>query len=140
MLLGLAWVRPGRWSGQRHTAPLPFAYAALKPLFTPRSVFDWLKQHDRLQGAIADLPLPPALPSLLTTGRVPEAAHLAQQRARSSGLPTPFLQKRAVQGRASDTCGRRLLAALIIPVRASVVGDCLYQAYSVSDEESQYAA
>jgi len=147
LLLGLAWVQPGRWGGERRAASLPFPYAALKPLFTPLSVFEWLKKQDRLNGEIPYLPIPPALPSLLTTGRVQEAVHLAQQRVRASGLPTPFLARRAPpQGRKPDPgFGRRLLAALVIPVRASVVGACLRQAYPSadqlpSDEESQHAA
>lgn len=141
LLLGLAWVQPGRWSGERLAAPLPFPYAALKPLFTPRSIFDWLKKHDRLKADISDLPMPPTLPSLLATGRVQEAVRLAQERARASGLPTPFLQRRMSRGRAADpNFGRRLLAALIIPVQGSVVGACLDHAYSRSDEESPHAA
>lgn len=141
LLLGLAWVQPGRWSDDLPKRRLPFAYAALKPLFTPRAVFEWLQKQDRLKGDIPDLPMPPALPSLLTSGRVPEALRLAQERARASGLPTPFLERRAVQGRKPNSdFGHRLLAALVIPVRASVVGACLDQAYSPSDEESPHAA
>lgn len=143
LLLGLAWVQTGRWSDDLPKRRLPFAYAALKPLFTPRAVFEWLQKQDRLTGDIPDLPMPPALPSLLTSGRVPEALRLAQERARASGLPTPFLQKRAARGQGREPnsdFGRRLLAALVIPVRASVVGACLDQAYSPSDEESPHAA
>lgn len=145
LLLGLAWVEPGEWSGKRRTEPLPFVYAALKPLFTPRSVFKWLKDHDRLTGEIRDLPIPPALPPLLMAGQVQEAVRQAQGRARASGLPTPFLQKRGSLGRKADpNFGRRLLATLIIPVGAGVVEDCLNQAYPFdkdpSDEETSHAA
>jgi CRISPR-associated protein Csx17 len=141
LLLGLAWVQPGRWSGARHHAPVPFAYAALKPFFTPPPVFEWLRTHDRLKGEISPLPMPRALPSLLMTGRVQEAVRLAQERARSSGLPAPFLQRRSPQLRAPDRdLGCRLLAALIIPARAGVVGACLDQAYSPCDEETHNAA
>jgi CRISPR-associated protein Csx17 len=142
LLLGLAWVQPGDWTGERRAAPLPFAYAALKPLFTPHSVFDWLRKNDRLNGDLRDLPMPPALPLLLIAGRVQEAVLLAQERARASGLPTPFLRRTPpAQGRTPDPdFGRRLLAALIIPVRVSVVGACLSRAYSRSNEESQHVA
>lgn len=141
LLLGLAWIKLGRWSGERQADPLPYAYTALKPLFASRSVFKWLKDHDRLKGEVPDLPMPPVLPSLLIAGRVQEALQLAQQRARASGLPTPFLERRPPHGRATDSrFGRRLLAALIVPVHASVVGTCLDQTYSDSDEESPYAA
>lgn len=141
LLLGLVWTEPGQWSGQRQAESLPFAYAALKPLFTPRSILKRLKERGGLNGEIPDLPVPSALPSLLAAGRVQEAVRLAQERARASGLPAPFLQRKAAFGRAADVAyGRRLLAALIVPVRERVVGDCLKQAYSDSDEESPYAA
>lgn len=141
LLLGLAWSQPGRWGGERRPAPLPFSYAALKPLFTPRSTFDWLRKHDRLKVDISDLPIPPALPSLLTAGRIQEAVRLAHERAHASGLPTPFLQKRGSQVRTADpVVGRRLLAALIIPVQAGVVGACLDEVYPRPDEEIPHAA
>lgn len=141
LLLGLSWVEPGRWSGERHAEPLPFVYTALKPLFTPRSILEWLKDRGWLKGDVPDLPIPPALPSLLTAGRIQQAVQLAQERARASGLPTPFLQQGASFGRTADAnFGRRLLAALVVPVHASVVGACLKQTYSDSDEESPDAA
>ncbi|MBN9461271.1 MAG: type I-U CRISPR-associated protein Csx17 [Burkholderiales bacterium] len=132
LLLGLAWVQPARFRGELRSGPLPFVYAALKPLFTPYR-------------GLPPLPMPPALPSLLAAGRIQEAIRLAQERARASGLPTPFLSRRPAADRRPDPgFGRRLLAALIIPVRMGVVRDCLEQAYPYSDphseEESPYAA
>jgi CRISPR-associated protein Csx17 len=120
---------------------LPFAYAAIKPMFTPRSVFDRLKREG------LDLPMPPALPGLLAAGRIPEAVRVAQERARASGLPAPFLDRRDRQAlyrapdhRAPDPhFGRRLLAALVIPVSSGVVRACLDQAYPSSDQEPQNA-
>ncbi len=127
LLLGLAWVRPGRWSGRLAEAPLPFAYAALKPLFTPCALFSRLEKRPLRD---LRLPMPPALPALLMAGRVPEAVRLAQERGRASGLPTPFLLGRRAPERAPDMrFGRRLLAALILPVDLGVVGACLDQAY-----------
>jgi CRISPR-associated protein Csx17 len=135
LLLGLAWVQPGLWLGCRQARSLPFAYAAIKPLFTPR----WILR--RLNGDICSLPMPPALPSLLTTGRIQEAVQLAQERARASGLRTPFIERRRSRGRTADlNLGRRLLAALTIPVQVNVVGACLDQVYPRSDEESPHAA
>lgn len=134
LLLGLAWVRPGRYGGERHVSPLPFPYAALKPLFTPHSVFGRLKLESY------DFAMPPALPSLLAAGRVQEAVRLGQERVRASGLPAPFLQIYRSSTRVADvTFGRRLLAALIIPVRDSVVRTCLDQAYPSSDQETSDA-
>jgi CRISPR-associated protein Csx17 len=88
-------------------------------------------QEQRLPYDIGDLPVPPALPSLLASGRLAEAVRLGQQRALASGLPAPFLDPRSrTDGRAADTrFGRRLLAALVIPVNAGVVRRCLEQAY-----------
>ena len=131
LLLGLAWVEV-EWPGSKSAiAPLPFAYAALKPLFTSRRVIDRLQAEHRLPYEVGDLPIPPALPSLLAAGRVAEAVRLGQQRAQASGLPAPFLEARQrADGRAADVrLGRRLLAALVIPVSTGVVRACLEQAY-----------
>jgi CRISPR-associated protein Csb1 len=92
---------------------LPFAYAALKPLFASRAALA------RLNRELPDLPIPPALPALLMSGRMEDALRLGQERARASGLPAPFLSPRrnGAAPRAPDIrFGRRLLAALIIPV------------------------
>lgn len=155
LLLGLAWVEPAHCRGARRSEPLPFGYAALKPLFTsdiPKTRHDASGSpptaeasgnNDRRDDQHFSLPMPPALPSLLIAGRVQEAIRLAQERARASGLPVPFLSRRSVAYRRLDPVfGRRLLAALIIPVRMSVVRDCLEQAYPDShpQEESSHAA
>jgi CRISPR-associated protein Csx17 len=141
LLLGLAWAQSAHWSGASQAASLPFAYAAIKPLLTPQSAFEWLRTRNQLNSDITVLSMPAPLLPLLKAGRVQEAVRMAQERARASGLPTPFLKERAAQGRAPNPdFGRRLLAAAIIPVRASVVGECLAQAYPPSHEESQHAA
>jgi CRISPR-associated protein Csx17 len=143
LLLGLAWVSLEEWphSKSEH-APLPFAYAALKPLFTPRRVIDRLKEDHRLPYEVGDLPVPPALPALLAGGRVAEAVRLGQQRAQASGLPAPFLDPRSgTAGRPFDAmAGRRLLAALVIPVNAGVVRACLDQAYPSDVREPVHAS
>lgn len=155
LLLGLAWSEPARYKGERRFEPLPFGYAVLKPLFTPfmaekrrdasvpASMAEAPRDNDRRFAQAFPLPMPPTLPSLLVAGRVQEAFRSAQERARASGLPTPFLPRRLAARRKPDPdFGRRLLAALIIPVRTSVVRDCLEQAYpdSHSQEESSHAA
>jgi hypothetical protein len=76
------------------------------------------------------------------SGRVEEAVRLGQERARSSGLPTPFLPRRragALRRLPNPRLGRRLLAALIIPVRDSVLHTCLEQSYP-PDKETDDAA
>jgi len=135
LLLGLAWVRPTSPASKGGSAPLPFAYAALKPLFTPRHVLDWLNKEQRLACEVGDLPVPPALPALLAGGRVAEAVRLGQQRAQASGLPTPFLdRRRRTDGRPPDVVsGRRLLAALVIPVVRDVAEGCLKRAYPLTN-------
>jgi CRISPR-associated protein Csx17 len=110
---------------------LPFAYAALKPLFASRAALA------RLNRELPGLPIPPALPALLMSGRVEDAPRLGQERARASGLPAPFLSPRrnGAAPRAPDIrFGRRLLAALIIPVADGVLRASLDQAYP-SDRE-----
>jgi CRISPR-associated protein Csx17 len=137
LVLGLSWVEPARWSGERRAAAMPFAYTTLKPLFTPRSVFERLG-HETL-----DLPMPPALAALLAAGRLVDAVRLAQERARASGLPTPFLGRREPPAQSRPTnilLGRRLLAALVIPIRDGVVAACLDQAYPSSDQEPRHAS
>jgi CRISPR-associated protein Csx17 len=144
LLLGLAWVRPRHPASKGESAPPPFAYAALKPLFTPRRLLERLNEErgradreHRLPYDIPDLPLPPTLPSLLAAGRVAEAVRLGQQRAQASGLPAPFLDPRSrTDGRPSDVAfGRRLLAALVIPVADRVVEACLKRAYPPDGRE-----
>jgi CRISPR-associated protein Csx17 len=136
LLAGFAWVAPARWSGARRVAPLPFAYAALKPLFATGAALV------RLDRDVPDLPIPPALPAWLMSGRVEDALRLGQERARASGLPTPFLSPRrngAARRPPDIRFGRRLLAALIIPVADGVLHACLDQAYP-ADKETDDAA
>lgn len=146
LLLGLAWVKlpdgemRTRLASKSEARPSPpsLPYAAMKPLFTPRHVFVWMKKQGRPE--IPGLPIPSELPALLAAGRVVEALRLAQARARASGLPTPFLESRRQRERPPDLrSGRRLLAALIIPTRPRVVAACLDRAYPFSDEDSHNA-
>ena len=130
LLAGLVWARPARLrspSGRTGPAPVPFSYAALKPLFTP----DAALRAVRVLPAAARLPVPPGLIARLRAGgdsrdgRVTDAAvRLALSRARASGLPAPFAAARlGSQGSASEA-GRmgagvaadRLAAALLIPI------------------------
>ncbi len=136
LMAGLAWVEPAPLGGKLQVAALPFAYVALKPMFATRAAFA------RLDRELPDMPIPPALPALLISGQVEDALRLGQERARASGLPTPFLSPRrngAVRRPFDIRFGRRLLAALIIPVMDGVLHACLNQAYP-SDEETDDAA
>jgi CRISPR-associated protein Csx17 len=134
LLAGLVWVRQASreqrgelfeiWDSP--VAPLPLAYAVLKPLLSPAAALRRLNIGLPKQ---IDLPIPPPLPGLLTADRVEEAVRLAMVRARGSGLPTPFMDARP---RFRD--GRRLLAALLIPVRAAVLDACFSQAFPFEKE------
>lgn len=138
LIAGLAWVEPVPLKGDFRVAVLPFAYAALKPLFATSASIG------RASPDLTDLhlPMPPQLSSLLMSGRVDDALRLGQERARASGLPTPFLSPRrsgAARRLPDVRFGRRLLAALMVPVVAGVLRDCLNQAYP-SDKEIDDAA
>ena len=128
LLAGLVWARPARLrsaSGPPASAPLPFAYAALKPLFTPDAAL-------RAAGALpetARMPVPPGLIARLRAGgnsrdgrATDTAVRLALARARASGLPTPFDGRAGARNSTDEArCmgagvpADRLAAALLIP-------------------------
>jgi CRISPR-associated protein Csx17 len=136
LLPGLSWVSwPDKeerekllavWKSER--GPLPLTYAALKPLFTP----DVALRHPSLRlPEYFRLPIPPALSSLLAADRLSEALRLGMDRARGSGLATPFIRAQPPSG---PNDGRRLLAALMIPVRLGVVRDSIARAYPFEED------
>ena len=143
LLAGLVWARPARLrsaAGPADPAPVPFAYAALKPLFTSDAAL-------RVAGALpagARLPVPPGLVARLRTGgdsrdgRASDAAvRLALARARASGLPAPFAAARPGSRASALDGGRmgagvpadRLAAALLIPVGDRALFALLERAY-----------
>jgi CRISPR-associated protein Csx17 len=136
LLAGLSWVSwPDKDEREKLLAvwksepgPLPLTYAALKPLFTPDVA---LEQPSLRLPEYFRLPIPPALPSLLAADRVSDALRLGMDRARGSGLATPFIRAQP-PSRPND--GRRLLAALTIPVRLGVVRDSIARAYPFEGE------
>ncbi|MBK8211900.1 MAG: type I-U CRISPR-associated protein Csx17 [Rhodospirillales bacterium] len=111
LISGLAWVQPrgGAPSNPLRNDAIPFAYAALKPLFAPDGV-----GRDKKGKKLVD-PLP--LVRLLRAGRAAEAVAQAQQQARGAGLPAPF--ERLSPAPPSDPL--RLAAALLFPDRAESV-------------------
>ena len=130
LLGGLVWARPARLPAaprQPDSAPVPFAYAAIKPVFTPDAA---LRAAGALPAA-ARMPIPPGLVAGLRAGgdsrdgrATDAAARLAFGRARASGLPTPFDAARPGSRRSTAAGGRmgagvsaaRLAAALLIPL------------------------
>lgn len=130
LLAGLVWARPARLPAARGRGDgwtVPFAYAALKPVFTPDAA---LRQAGILPPT-ASMPVPPGLAARLRAGgagrdgRATDAAvRTALARAAASGLPSPFDPGRAGTPAAGIEGGRigagvaagRLAAALLIPI------------------------
>ena len=143
LLAGLVWARPARLRSARARsgpAPVPFAYAALKPLFTPNAAL-------RTAGALpatARMPVPPGLIAHLRAGggspdgRATDAAvQLAMARARASGLTSPFGAAHSGSrgsmlegGRmGAGVKGDRLAAALLIPISDLALATLVKRAY-----------
>ena len=143
LLASLVWARPARLRSARARsgpAPVPFAYAALKPLFTPNAAL-------RTAGALpatARMPVPPGLIAHLRAGggspdgRATDAAvQLAMARARASGLTAPFgaahsgsrgsILERGRMG--AGVKGDRLAAALLIPISDLALTTLVKRAY-----------
>ena len=143
LLAGLVWARPARIrsaTGRTGPAPVPFAYAALKPLFTPDAA---LRAARRLPPT-ARLPVPPGLIVRLRAGgdsrdgRATDAAvRLALARARASGLPAPFADAHSGSRGSASAGGRmgagvsadRLAAALLIPIDDRGLSALIARAY-----------
>jgi len=143
LLAGLVWARPTHFrSTHAHasSAPVAFAYAALKPVFTPDAA---LQSADALPGTTR-MPVPPGLIPRLRAGgdsldgRATDAAvRLALARARASGLPTPFgagrsgASESALEGSRMGAGVRadRLAAALLIPIGDQALTALIKRAY-----------
>ena len=143
LLAGLVWAQPARLRSaprQPEAAPVPFAYAALKPVFTPDAA---LRAVGALPAA-SRIPVPPGLVAGLRAGgdsRDGQAAdiavRLALDRARASGLPTSFAPTRSGRRSAGAAAGRfgagvnakRLAAALLIPIGDGALTALIKRAY-----------
>lgn len=148
LLSGLVWVRSVRLKSVADTravaspahAHVPFAYAAIKPVFMPNAD---LRSIGALSGK-TQMPVPPEILAHLRTGgdsidgkAVGRAVRAAFARARASGLATPF---DAFQSGSCETVadvGRmgtgvqseRLAAALLIPVGPAAAAKLINRAY-----------
>lgn len=112
LLLGLCLAKPPEFLPNQSSppTPLPAAYTLLKPLFATNR----LLRQAQILAADETLPLPPALPRLLHTGRLdgPQGAFaVGQRRLMASGLPAAFALQTA-----AGINGARLLSALAIPL------------------------
>ena len=153
LLAGMVWAESTRFpkaaaatGGDLERHRVPFAYAALKPLFSTDEALV-------SAGAIphgATMPTPSGLvPRLRAAGRARDGASTAHavntafSRARSSGLPSPFDPMRAGGRSSAEPAGRmgagiradRLAAALLIPVSGWGLASLLRQAYPASVTE-----
>ena len=141
LLAGLIWARPAylaRGAGRTGHGYLPFAYAALKLLFIPERSLSRLAQHG-LVPPQCRVPVPPGILARLRRGDVDGAVHAALARAQASGIGTPF---RAGTGAVHETTnfgvgmsGRRLAAALLIPVDNFGLRTVVTRAYPTEKEQ-----
>ena len=141
LLAGLVWARPTSLhrSDPGKDAPLPpFAYAALKLLFAPDHMVDTLINRTN-DDHVDRVPLPPGLVARLRGGDVDAAVHLALARARASGLASPFTHGSAgpTTGFGVGTDGRRLAAALLIPIHDHQLRTLLDRAYPTEKTEKE---
>jgi len=130
LLAGLVWARPARLRSSRpdgkdetSTSSLPFAYAALKPIFSPDAA---LHRVPGLGGEKIRMPVPPGLIARLRAGgdrrdgrATNVAVRTALARAAASGIRSPFdpARDRVAVGRiGAGIAADRLAAALLIPV------------------------
>jgi CRISPR-associated protein Csx17 len=130
---GLGWARSGAIVSQFPTereGVIPFAYAALEPLFDPRGVSLATGERRLLD------PLP--VVRLLRAGRLADAVALAQRLARGAGLPAPF----AGPGAASIADPASLAAALLFPISSRAQARLIARAYPslTRDEEDSHGA
>ena len=130
LLAGLVWARPVRLPTSG-AATLPIAYAAMKPLFASDALLR------KAVGGPDDLrlPVPPGLLTRLAAGDVATAVALAFARARASGWPVPFAGRTSAFGRGLD--GRRLAAALLIPVDAWSLERLVSRAFPKEDDSPE---
>ena len=155
LVQGLVWVKwmmwadgmdPSRLALKKPLQPgaLPFAYAALKPLFAdPYILNKCLKNQKEPPYYPTQIPYcPTRIVELLKANRITEAVVQAMQRMRAFGFEVPFSDHFA--GQASITgCspgplgGRRLLSALLIPVESSVLKTCLQHSYPATEQSTE---
>ncbi|MCY3629569.1 MAG: type I-U CRISPR-associated protein Csx17 [Bacteroidota bacterium] len=141
LLLGLAWARPaGLLRSKDGESRVPFAYAALKPIFTTNEMLIRI-------GVIpqeTSIPVPHGLITQLRAGGrnldgkiINRAVLNALGRARSSGIPSPFDPIQSGTGTHAQICRRfgvgvrpdRLAASLLIPIFDRGMKSLLRRAY-----------
>lgn len=132
LLAGLVWAQPARLRFAKHALRpvVPFAYAALKPIFAPAVSLKALEEKG-LVPPNCKLPIPPGLVSRLRSGQVEEAVHMALTRAHASGITCSFAGRKISQ---KAQMGRRLAAALLIPLDEYGLKTLIERAYPAEKE------
>lgn len=129
LLAGLVWASPAHFKADRGEGPAPpFAYAALKPLFTPNATL----RAEKILPDGARLPVPPGLIARLRADQTDAAVRAALARARASGLASPFDPARMGGTKTrfgAGLEGDRLAAALLIPISPITLKKLIETAY-----------
>lgn len=146
LLAGLVWVQPARLAPRtlENARSIPFAYAALKPLFTTdrdlrvgSSLRDDARQFLPEGGKLS---IPAGLVARLRRGALEEAVREALGRARASGIASPFnpvgaAARRMIFGRAIKP--DRLAAALFIPIDEFALTTLMNRAYPLNERQEE---
>lgn len=135
LLSGLVWAIPRNFPSYLARASVPLAYAALKPLFTPdnqlrsKSVRD--ADERQFLSETGKLPIPAGFVARLRRGAVEEAMRIAFDRARASGIESPFNLARSAAVTRFGTAieADRLAASLVIPIDAETLSYLMNRAY-----------
>ena len=132
LLAGLVWAKPARlpFVKQASRPVVPFAYAAIKPIFAPAASLKVLAEKG-LVPPDCKLPIPPGMIARLRSGGIAEAVRLALARARASGIACPFASPRMPQ---KTETGHRLAAALLIPLDEYGLQILMERAYPIEKE------
>lgn len=145
LLAGLVWARPTHLDMRRDDAPVPFAYAALKPLFTPdndlRRGPNWNADARQFLSTSGTLPIPPGLVGRLRRGdhgALESAVRNALGRACASGISSPFSLRIAASTRlGAGVDPVRLAAALLIPIDERSLTTLMKRAYPEDSREEE---
>lgn len=135
MLAGLVWAQPSWLPPAMYPfRPIvPFAYAALKPIFSPANSLKKLMEKGLISSNChLPIPTPPGLITRLQSGRVEESVRLALYRGRASGIVSPFIYPEIPR---STKTGRRLAAAMLIPINDYGLQSILNQAYPAESQK-----
>jgi CRISPR-associated protein Csx17 len=128
LLSGLVWARPVPLYARGDSPPVPFAYAALKPLFTPDAV---LRQMLILSEG-GRLPIPSGLVAWLRRGSVEQAVGAALSRTQASGIGSAFSQLNnaaMVMRFGTEISAVRLAASLLIPIDTEGLRELIARIY-----------